>query len=115
MIETIQVQVPSELAQRLRRHYDKLPQILEWGLRHVERKTESDTPTPATEPKKTHQRDDVLAALRSTGIVVDLDPTLASEYRTDADQRRHIPVQVAGKPLSEMIIAERREQWGNDQ
>jgi hypothetical protein len=57
----------------------------------------------------------VLAALRSTGLLVDLDPALAAEYMTDAEQRRHTPVQVAGKPLSEMIIAERRERWSNDQ
>ena len=104
MIETIQVQVPSELAQRLRRHYDELPQILEWGLRHVESKTESDALTPATEPKETPQREDVLAALRSTGIVVDLDPALAVEYRTDADQRRHIPIQLVDRQLPAITL-----------
>ena len=114
MMETIQVQVPSELAQRLRQHYDALPQILEWGLRHLEQESEPGALTRAAGPDGTPRREDVLAALRSTGLLVDLDPAIATEYRADADQRRYTPIRVAGKPLSEMIIAERRERWSND-
>ena len=115
MPEIIQIQVPTELAQRLRRHHDDLAQILEWGLRHVEEKAGSDSLTPATEPQETSQREDLLAALRSTGILIDLDPALGTKCMTDADQRRHTPIRVAGTPLSEMIIAERRERWSDDQ
>lgn len=105
-METIQIEVSSELARRLRPYQRELPRILEWGLRHVEVKTE-------TEPAPT--RADVLAALRSTGILVELDPAIAARYRAGLDQQGHIPVQVEGKPLSEMIIEERDRQWTNSQ
>jgi hypothetical protein len=96
--EIIQIPVSPELAQRLRPYQSELPRILEWGLRHVEVETEAE-PAPT--------RSDVLAALRSTGILVELDPVIAARYRAGLDQQRRIPVQVEGKPLSEMIIEER--------
>jgi hypothetical protein len=109
-METIRIQVPSELARRLRRHYDELPQILEWGLRHVEEgETEIGPLSPTTEQADTPRREEVLATLRSAGVLVSLDPAIAAQYQADADQRRHTPVHVEGKPLSEMIIEKRRE------
>ena len=105
--ETIQIQVPSELARRLSPYQSELPRILEWGLRHVERETEAESP-PST-------REDVLAVLRSTGILVELEPAIAARYRAGSDQMRRTPVQVKGKPLSEMIIEERDRQWTDSQ
>jgi nucleotide-binding universal stress UspA family protein len=105
-METIQIEVSSELARRLRPYQTELPRILEWGLRHVEVET-------GAEPAPT--RADVLAALRSTGILVELDPAIAARYRAGSDQQGRIPVQVEGKPLSEMIIEERDRQWTNSQ
>ena len=93
--EVIQIQVPSDLARRLRLHQDDLPRILEQGLRSIE-KVEAATAS----------RKDVIAALRSTGILVELDPAIAARYRA-ASKRRSTPVQVPGKPLSEIIIEER--------
>lgn len=107
-METIQIQVSSELARRLRPYQRELPRILEWGLRHVEREIEVESPSAPT-------RADVLAALRSTGILVELDPTIAARYRAGLDQQGRIPVRVEGKPLSEMIIEERDQQWANNQ
>ena len=107
-METIQIQVSSELARRLRPYMSELPRILEWGLRHVERETEAKSPPPLT-------RADVLAALRSTGILVELDPAIAARYRPGSDRQRRTPVQVKGKPLSEIIIEERGRQWVDSQ
>ena len=107
-METIQIQVSSELARRLRPHQRELPRILEWGLRRVERETEAETAPPPT-------RADVLAALRSTGILIELDPAIAARYRAGSNQQGRIPVRVEGKPLSEMIIEERDQQWANNQ
>ena len=106
--ETIQIQVPSELARRLRPYQRELPRILEWGLRRVERETEAGAPSSPT-------RTDVLAALRSTGILVELDPAIAARYRGGSNQQARIPVRVEGKPLSEMIIEERDRQWTDSQ
>jgi hypothetical protein len=107
-METIQIQVSSELARRLHPYQSELPRILEWGLRHVERETEAESPFPPT-------RADVLAALRSTGILVELDPAIAARYRLGSDQQRRIPIRVKGKPLSEIIIEERGRQWADSQ
>jgi hypothetical protein len=107
-MEIIQIQVSSELARRLRPYQRELPRILEWGLRRVERGTEAESAPPPT-------RTDVLAALRSTGILVELDPAIAAQYRASLDQQEHTPVRVKGKPLSEMIIEERDRQWANSQ
>ena len=107
-VETIQIQVPTELARRLLPYRSELPRILEWGLRHIEieRETEAESlPSPT--------RQAVLAALRSTGIIVELDPVIAARYRAGSEQQRRPPVWVEGKPLSEMIIEERDQQWAD--
>jgi hypothetical protein len=114
-METIQVQVPSELARRLRLHYDDLLKILEWGLRCIEGEAEGDSISSPGEPDSTPDREQVLAALRSTGMLVDLDPAIAVKYLASADQQHHTPVQVNGTPLSEMIVAERRQRWNDSQ
>jgi hypothetical protein len=106
-METIQIQVSSELARRLRPYQSELPRILEWGLRHVEKETEAKSPPPT--------RADLLAALRSTGILVELDPVIAARYRSGSDRQRRTPIQVKGKPLSEIIIEERGRQWDDSQ
>jgi len=112
-METIQLQISAEMAQRLRSHYDELPQILEWGLRRVERKSQS--LLSSTPPLKKQRREEVLAALKATGIVVVLDPELAARYLVDVAQESSLPVAVPGKPLSEMIIEERDRQWGKSE
>ena len=109
-MEIIQVQVPSELAQRLRPYQDELPRILEWGLRHVERERETETGPPAPP-----SREDVLAVLRLTGLLVELDPAIAARYREGSEQQHRTPVRVKGKPLSEMIIEARDQQWTDKQ
>ena len=74
---------------------------------HSEREAEMDSMPPFSEPESTSDREQVLAALRSAGILVDLDPALAVKYRASADQQDRTPVQVKGTPLSKMIVAER--------
>jgi hypothetical protein len=111
--ETIQVPVPSELARRLRLHYDDLPEILERGLCSIQGEAETGSIRPPSEPESSLDREQVLVALRSAGILVDLDPPLAVKYGASADQQRHTPVQVDGTPLSEMIVAERRQRWND--
>jgi len=113
--ETIQVQVSSELARRLRLHSDDLPEILERGLRSMEGEAETGSIPPPSEPGSTPDREQVLAALRSAGILVDLDPAIAVKYVAGADKQRHTPVTVDGTPLSEMIVAERRQRWNDSQ
>ena len=109
-MEIIQIQVPSELARRLRSHQSELPRILERGLRYIEREGKVQ-PGMSASPTK----EDVLVALRTTGILVELDPVIGGRYRAGSSKQRGTPVQVQGKPLSEMIVEERGQQWINSQ
>lgn len=104
-METIQIQVSSELAQRLLPYRSALPRILEWGLRHVERKTEAKTRAePPPEAMLLQKR--VVAALHQAGAVGP-NPEEVAQYLTERENRRWTPIQAGGKPASEMIIEER--------
>ena len=108
-METVQLEVPVELAQRLRGHPGKLAQILEWGLHVAEVKEQKAAATPTGAKSQTRQK--MLEALRSTGLVVELDAALAARYQANATRPRRTPVYVTGRPLSEIIVAERGPEW----
>ena len=96
---TISLKVSDELAERLAPYQDRLPEIVELGLSQVESGAQE-----GAEPKRNALRAQVLAALRSTGIIT------APESATRAEVRvRRTPVKAGGPPASELIIAERRE------
>lgn len=89
------MQVPSELAQRLRPYYNQLPQILEWGLRHLER-----------EKTETELQKQVVVALRQAGAAGPGPETIA-QYLAEQETSHWTPIQAGGKPASEIIIEER--------
>ena len=97
---TISVEVPTELAEQLIPVKDRLPEIIELGLRQLEKETLQ--PDKATRLALKQQ---VLIALESTGIVTIPQPDSLPRSRI-----RHTPIQAGGPPASEMIIKERREQ-----
>ena len=107
-METIQVEVSPELAERLRTHANQLTQILEWGLHYIEAEEKTENKSASLERQKT------LDALRASGLLLDLDHTLAARYRSGVNTSRRTPVYVKGKPLSEMIIAERGPAWDDE-
>jgi hypothetical protein len=107
-METIQLEVSPELAQRLRRYPDKLAQILEWGLNTIEAEERPGAKNVSPERQK------ILDALRATGLVLELDRTLVARYQAGPDKSRRTPVYVKGKPLSEVIVAERGSAWGDE-
>jgi hypothetical protein len=96
---TISLKVSDELAERLAPYRDRLPEIVELGLSQVESQSEGDTTLNHSALKA-----QVLAALRSTGIITAPEPTARAETRV-----RHTPLKAGGPPASELIIAERRE------
>ncbi len=112
-METVQLEIPAELAQRLQGHPDKLAQIIEWGLCVAETKEEQ--AASSVMEAEIQERLNVLEALRSTGLVVKLDANLAARYQVKAGRPRRTPVYVRGKPLSEVIVAERRPEWSEGQ
>lgn len=98
---TISLEVPTELAERLIPLQDRLPEIIELGLRELELKNES---AQSGKESRSTLNQQTLNALRSTGIVTIPEPTHSPQTRS-----RHTPVQAGGPLASEMIIKERRE------
>jgi hypothetical protein len=96
---TIPLRLPNELARQVMPLQDRLPEIIELGLRQVAAvwKAEADYP---------QAKQQVLDALASTGIVT--LPTPAARRKTRV---RRTPIQAGGPPASEMIIAERRASY----
>ncbi len=99
---TITLELPEHLAEKLRRHQDKLPRILELGLAHLV-KEESLTPDA-----RAHLRQKILAAWQSTGLVMELNPQIWNRYWQKPPRQRHTPISAEGKPASEIIIEQRR-------
>lgn len=78
---------------------DRLPEIIELGLRQLAaaRKPAADYPLA---------KQQALDALASTGIVTLPTPAVQRKARV-----RRTPIMAGGAPASEMIIAERRENY----
>ena len=93
---TIPVQLSNELAQRVMPLKDRLPEIIELGLRQIEIEKQAEA---STSQAKQH----VLDAMASTGIV-----TLPRAAAGREPRARHTPILAGGRPASELIIAERR-------
>ena len=102
-----------ELAQRLQGSTDTLAQIIEWGLCVAESMGKR-TASPVIEAGA-QERSKILEALRSTGLVVNLDSNLIARYQVAIKRPRRTPVYLRGKPLSEIIVAERGPEWPEDQ
>lgn len=96
---TIPLQLSNELARQVMPLQDRLPEIIELGLRQLTaiRKAE------ITYPQAKQQ---VLDALASTGIVT--LPTPSAQRKARA---RRTPINAGGPPASEMIIMERRASY----
>jgi hypothetical protein len=96
---TIPVQLTEELAERVRPVQDRLPEIIELGLRQLHAKSTRQVDSNAQQAK--HQ---VLMALASTKIV-----TLPQSASHQPARMRRTPISAGGPPASELIIAERRQ------
>lgn len=99
-METIRIEVSSELARRLRPYQSELPRILEWGLRRVEMEHKPAAPNQ------------IMAVLRQVGAVGP-EPAAISRYLARQKIRAWKPIRATGKPASEVIIEERNSRpWG---
>ena len=89
----IQLELEEGLAAKLSPYRDKMSGILELGLQALQERE-------AQERQKTRER--VLTALRASSEVhVPLPPNGEGPYL------RHPPAQIAGQPVSEIVIAQR--------
>ncbi len=103
--ETIEIQIPTELAQRLQPYRNDLTRILEWGLRYVEEKTGTTTRAMPT-PEALALQKRVVAALRQMGVVGP-EPEEIAQYLLAGENQSWVPIQASGKPASEVIVEER--------
>jgi hypothetical protein len=93
---TIPVQLSDDLARRVQALRDRLPEIIELGLRQMEADKEA-------AGSYSQAKQEVLDALASTGMV-----TLPRAPAGRKSRVRHTPIVAGGRPASELIIAERR-------
>jgi len=90
---TIPVQLPEDLAERVRPVQDRLPEIIELGLRQL-RKQSAVTP-----------RQRVEQLWEAQGLV---EPIVRSSTRRQkARRKRQAPIPAGGQPASEIIIEQR--------
>lgn len=108
-METVQVEVSPELAQLLQSHSDNLAQIIEWGVWVAEERDRQALVAAMQAEPPEHSK--IEAALHASGLIVKLEATLAARYQGVAGRSRRTPVYVRGKPLSEVIVAERGPKW----
>lgn len=98
---TIPLQLPDDLAKKVLPLQDRLPEIIELGLRQL--RIEADA---ASDISGSAVRLKVLEALESTGLV-----TLPKSTTRRPQRSRRTPIQTGGPEASETIIAERRERY----
>ncbi|MBI4789374.1 MAG: hypothetical protein HY782_20270 [Chloroflexi bacterium] len=91
-MSSITIEIPEKLVDRLRPYQEQLPEILELGLTELENATVT----------RDELRERTLRALASTGLVQLPDPTASKRKRP-----RQKPLEIPGKPLSEIIIEQR--------
>ena len=87
----VQIEVPEELAKRLEAHRARLPEVLALGLEVLERQEE-----------RAWTREEVLEILRRSPLM-----HVSDEYAPE-QVPEPTPVKLKGKPLSEIIIEDRR-------
>ncbi len=92
---TIPLKIFNDLAERLLPLQDRLPEIIELGLRQIKAQADADANLSTSKAR-------VLAALASTGIVTLPEPAARLQARS-----RHTPIQASGPPASEIIIKAR--------
>jgi len=88
------IQLPDDLARRLKPVQDRLPEIIELGLRHWQ----------VTEPVSLTPRQQVEQIWARAGLVVSHPPI--SDQDTKLRERQK-PLKVGGKPASQIIIEQR--------
>lgn len=148
-METLEIQVSTDLYQRLQPYQDRLAHILDLSLKMlalsangqekpvenvvkevvekpneetvnlIQETVEEYSEEPAfnlAEYKKTEeyrQQKEFIDWIHSEGIATGPDLDTRLEYINHPDQRNRKLVRIEGKPVSEMIIEERRR-WGDE-
>lgn len=109
-METLQIQVPTDLFQRLRPYQDDLVRLLELGLHYLEQKPTKLQPFDLAEFKKSEeyqQQKQLHQLLQENGITTpNVDSRL--EYIMHQNNQNWQPIPISGKPVSQIIIEQRQ-------
>ena len=90
---TIQIKIPNELAEKLAPYRERLPELLELGLRvWLERK----------QHERVTVQEELFQVLAASGKVAMPQP-----YTGEKPYVRHTPVSITGKPVSELVVEQR--------
>ena len=100
-METIQVNVSTRLARRLKPHSEELARILELGLRQIEETARAEPDTKDLAAQK-----QVVAALQQAGAVGPT-PEVTAQYLAKRRARSWKPIATGGQPASQMIVEEK--------
>jgi hypothetical protein len=92
-MSTIQLEVSSELAEKLRPYRDKLVELLELGLQQWQEREQQDQKV---------QQEQLLQVLAASGKV-----TLPQPYTGEKPYVRGTPVPITGKPVSKIVSEQR--------
>ncbi len=95
-METVQIQVSSDLARRLRSYQNDLPLVLERVLRQIEQ--EKSIPHRTRESALQWR---ISAALRRAGVR-GADPDTVVRYLHSRENQEWEPIQAGGEPASEL-------------
>jgi len=90
---TIPLQLPDQLAQQVLPIQDRLPEIIELGLRHWQKQ------------KPTTPRERIERVWEAAGLI-ELT-SLSDNDRPALGRKRRTPIQAGGQPASEIIIEQR--------
>ncbi len=100
---TVTLELPEQLAAEVKKHEAEMPQVIEWGLERLQ--TTQTVPPNSRDAQRTHaltERERTIQILVASGLVT--PPT----YDPEVMQRHnHPPIEIGGKPLSEIIIEDR--------
>ena len=94
-METIVLQIPSDLAEQIRPHRHELDRILRLGLSQL------------TAGETESSRNRTLRAIQATGLIQPIAPGLVSQYAAARRRPRRPPLRLPGKPLNEIIVEQR--------
>ena len=97
-MRTVTLRISDDLAERLQPYQDEIERILQLGLQHVEMIERSDATL----------REQMLAAIRSTGLIQPLDEDTVGKYLGNIQEdSRQKPLEIEGTPVSDLIIEQR--------
>lgn len=107
----IQIDVPAALAERLQRYKDDLPRLLESALDAAEHAADEQQALDDLHEQSDEER--IMAVLHEVGAV---GPTAEEQahYLAERELMDWQPLTIPGPPVSDDIIRERRERWGEE-